>query len=221
MEKIKLRPIADLVLHNDHQVIVLNKPNGLATMSDKEGEKSLLSLAEIYAKQKLFPVHRIDQPTSGIVLFAKNKKSLAKLNADLQDGKMKKKYWAWVKGAPPAQGELIDFLWRDGKLKKAKVVEKSHSKAKEAKLTFTLMQSTVHYALLEVKLITGRFHQIRAQFSNQGWPIQGDEKYGAKRGNPDRSIALHARSLTFMHPTKGNKLTIHAPPPSGPLWDTL
>lgn len=220
-EIIKNFDIASMVVFKDNQLIAFNKPVGLASIKDNDNEKSLHELAEIYCQKNLFIVNRLDRPASGVVLFTKNKKALAFLNKQFSSRSVVKEYYAWVKGVPESQAKLVDFLIRNGKTKKAFVSSEKNPKAKKAILEYSTIHKLDHYTLLKVLLHTGRFHQIRAQLSHRGHPIYGDQKYGAKRGNLDRSIALHARSLNFEHPTKATKITIEAPLPPGPLWKTL
>ncbi|NNE29531.1 MAG: RluA family pseudouridine synthase [Saprospiraceae bacterium] len=218
MEVTEQQPISEMILFKDHQLVICNKPPGLSSAPKKTEEKTMQDLAEVYSKQKLFLVHRIDQPSSGVLVFAKTKKAADSVGQQFQKKKIQKEYWAWVKGTPPDTGNLKDFMVRDPASQKARIVDQEFKGAKEGTLSFSKKMFTDHYSLLEIKIQTGRFHQIRAQLSKQGWPIQGDVKYGARRGNKDRSIALHARSISFLHPTKGERIQIVAPPPKSSLW---
>ncbi len=213
--------IIDLILHKDNQTIALNKPSGILVQSgEKAGEdKTLMQLAEIYCKHPLGLVHRLDRPASGVCIFAKNKKALTFLNQQMQDRKVEKKYWAVVpKGEIKEEDTLIHYLKRNGKSKKAEVEKTEKPLYKKAELNYKKIGEIDNYILLEVELITGRFHQIRAQLSAIGFPIKGDVKYGSRRGNKDRSIHLHARSISFLHPASREKILIEAPTPNDSIW---
>ncbi len=220
MEKLDFS-ISDLIVYKDNQIIVFNKPSGMLTLSDEADDKSLVDFAEIYCKHKVFAIHRLDRPASGLVVFAKNKKALTFLTDQLEKRTVAKKYLAWVSPTPnPKEKELVHFLKRNGKVKKAFCSDNQVPGSKEAKLSYKTVFESDNYCLLEVDLITGRFHQIRAQLSTNGTPIKGDVKYGARRSNPDRSIDLHARSITFIHPTNLTEQTIVASVPDNPLWNS-
>lgn len=212
--------IGDYVLYKNNQLIAVNKPPGIGVQSDKTGDVSLQNLVEIYCKHQVHLIHRIDRPASGVVLFAKNKRGLAALNEQFRDGSVSKQYWTVVKNAPEKpDGELTHLLMKKGTTNRTKVVDAKAKNGREAKLKYTTLASSDIYHLLEIDLLTGRHHQIRAQLSAIGSPIKGDVKYGFKRGNKDRSIHLHAHSLTFKHPVSGEKTEVIAPLPAGdPLW---
>jgi 23S rRNA pseudouridine1911/1915/1917 synthase len=164
-------------------------------------------------------VHRIDRPVSGAVVFARTSKGLARLNAMLQKRELKKKYWAVVKNQPPEQQQtLVHFLQKNEKQNKSYPVTEGSSNSKRAELQYTHLCSSKDYHLLEIELITGRHHQVRAQLAAIGCPIKGDLKYGFDRSNPDGSIHLHARELSFIHPVSGEEITITAPLPDDNLW---
>jgi 23S rRNA pseudouridine1911/1915/1917 synthase len=189
---------------------------------DKTGAKSLLELGEIYSKSTIYPIHRIDRPASGVVLFAKSKKGLARLNAQFQNKSIKKTYLAIVKNKPAAsEGELKHYLRKNGKTNKSHVFEEAVKGAKEAILNYKVIGSTDNYHLLEVGLETGRHHQIRAQLAAIGSPIKGDVKYGARRSNKNRSIHLHAWKLAFQHPVTLETVELVAPLPDDVLWNVL
>lgn len=211
--------ISDWVLYKDNQIIVFNKPAGMLTQSGEEGEKCLIDFAQIYCKHIVYPLHRLDRPVAGLVIFAKNKKALHFLNMQLEERAIKKKYLAWVNPPPEKDnGTLKHYLKRSGNLKKAFVETSPKAGFKEAILNYKTIFQASNYTLLEIELITGRFHQIRAQLGKIGSPIKGDVKYGARRSNPDRTIDLLAREITFKHPTNLEMMTLTAPIPDQPLW---
>ena len=216
------------VLHEDNHLIVVNKRPGDIVQGDKTGDLPLSEVVKEYLKIKynkpgnvyLGVVHRLDRPTSGIVLFAKTSKALPRLNKLFKEKDAKKTYWAIVKNAPPhSEGTLIHFMKRNPKQNKSYAHTKEVPDSKKAILEYHLLQKLNKYYLLEIDLHTGRHHQIRSQLSSIGSPIKGDLKYGFDRSNKDGSIHLHARKLSFMHPVKKEMINIVAPPPKDPLWD--
>jgi len=215
--------IGSLVIYKNNQFIAFNKPASIGVQPDKTSRKSLLDLAEIYTHSKLRVIHRIDQPATGVVLFAKNDKALAALNQQFQDRAISKKYLAVVGQLPPEkEGKLEHFLIKNSQLNKSFVTkDKTRKNAKKAVLTYKLIASSERYHLLEIDLQTGRHHQIRAQLSEIGCPIKGDVKYGFRRGNKDRSIHLHAWKLNFQHPVSGEQITLSADPPDDPVWNAM
>lgn len=212
--------ISDLILHNDHQVIALNKPAGVPSQDDKTGDKSLHTMAQAYSKRDLFVVHRIDRPCSGVVIFAKNKTAAAALGAQFEASTLDKFYLAVVpKGIDPPSGKLehnIDKV-ASGKVR----ANAPDGPGRPAMLTYKLLEDIDNYSLLEVQPHSGRLHQIRAQLGAVGFPIMGDVKYGARRGNRDRSVMLHARMIRFTHPTKGGDVIITASMPEQPVWQAF
>ena len=214
--------IGDLVLYKNNQLIAFNKPAGIAVQEDRTGDKALINLGEIYAKSTLFPLHRIDRPASGLVLFAKNKKAAGLLGEQFKAGTVKKTYLAVIKERPEKDKDrLIHFLRKDGRTNKSFVENSEHPNAKEAILEYNFLASTENYHLLEINLLSGRHHQIRAQLAAEGFPVKGDVKYGFRRKNKDRSIHLHAWKLSFDHPVSGIRETIIAPFPDDPVWQAL
>ncbi len=214
--------ISDWIIEKNNQFLVLNKIPGIPVQNDKTNDLSLLSLAQIYSKCTLFPVHRIDRPTSGLVLFAKTKGAIKSLNAQLSKRTIEKSYLAVVKNKPePTSGRLVHFLRKNGKTNKSMVVEQGEKGAQEAILEYKLVGSIENYHLLEIKLITGRHHQIRAQFGHLNNPIRGDVKYGFRRSNKDRSIHLHAWKMSFNHPVTGKKINLEAPIPDENIWNAF
>jgi 23S rRNA pseudouridine1911/1915/1917 synthase len=214
--------ITESVLYKNKQLIALNKPAGLPTQSDRSGDKALLDIAEIYTKSKLDLIHRLDRPATGIVLFAKNKKCLAILNDQFQNRKIKKTYLAVVKNHPPEkEGTLIHYMLKSQKKNRAFAHDEEKLNSKKAELTYKVIASIENYHLLEVNLVTGRHHQIRAQLAKIDCPIKGDERYGFRRGNKDRSIHLHAWKLEFRHPVTNDLEKLEAPIPDEVVWQAF
>ncbi|MBZ9729139.1 RluA family pseudouridine synthase [Salegentibacter sp. JZCK2] len=216
------------VLFEDNHIIVVNKRPGDIVQGDKTGDKPLSEVVKSYLKEKYYKpgdaylgvVHRLDRPTSGIVLFSKTSKALPRLNKLFQKKEAQKTYWAIVKNAPPQKcATLIHFLKRNPKQNKSYAHIKEVPDSKEAILEYRMLKELDNYFLLEVDLHTGRHHQIRSQLSAIGSPIKGDLKYGFDRSNKDASIHLHARELKFIHPVKKDEIHIIAPPPDEVLWN--
>jgi 23S rRNA pseudouridine1911/1915/1917 synthase len=216
------------ILYEDNHIIVLNKRVGDIVQGDITGDIPLSEHVKSYIKEKynkpgdvfLGVVHRLDRPTSGIVVFARTSKALVRLNKIFADRQAKKIYWAVVKNKPSLPKEtLVHWLKRNPKQNKSYAYPKEIKESKRAELDYKLIKSLQNYHLLEVVLKTGRHHQIRAQLAALKSPIKGDLKYGFDRSNKDGGIHLHARSLTFIHPVKQEEICIVAPPPSDPIWD--
>ena len=214
--------IGDLVLYKNNQLIAFNKPNGIGVQEDKTADKSLLQIGKIYCKSELYITHRIDRPASGIVLFAKTINGLRSINEQFRERTISKTYLAVVKNEPPKPADsLVHFLKKQGGKNKVVAVDESHKDAKKAILEYKVIGQSDNYHFLEITLLSGRHHQIRAQLSAINCPIKGDVKYGARRGNKDRSIHLHAWKLGFTHPTSFEKVTLEAPLPEDPVWNVL
>ena len=212
--------IGDWVIYKNNQLIAFNKPPGVPVQADKTGDKSLHQLGEIYCKSKLFLIHRIDRPASGIVIFAKNKKAVGVLNDQFKNRSVKKMYLAVVKNKPEEEEATIQhYLIKNQKANKSVVVDKETADSKKAELNYKLLGSSDNYYLLQLNLITGRHHQIRAQLAALKNPIKGDVKYGFRRSNKDRSIHLHAWQLEFKHPVSKESVQLIAEPPGDPVWD--
>lgn len=216
------------VLYEDNHIIVVNKRAGDIVQGDKTGDKPLSDVVKEYIAEKynkpgnvyLGVVHRLDRPTTGIVLFSKTSKALPRLNKLFAEKKAKKTYWALVKNTPPKhQDTLVDWLRKNPKNNKSTAFKKEVENSKKAILHYELIKALDNFNLLEVNLETGRHHQIRVQLSNIGCPIKGDLKYGFDRSNKDGSISLHARHLEFIHPVKKEPISITAPLPNDALWD--
>ncbi|MDR2816623.1 MAG: RluA family pseudouridine synthase [Proteiniphilum sp.] len=218
------------VLYEDNHIIIVNKAPGEIVQGDKTGDKPLSETVKEYLKEKYNKpgnvfcgvTHRLDRPTSGAVLFAKTGKALSRLNDMFRDGKVDKTYWAIVKDRPPKEEDrLTHYLVKNEKTNKSDAYATEKPYAKKAALHYRLIAASQNYYLLEVDLETGRHHQIRVQLAKIGCPIKGDLKYGAARSNPDGSISLHARSVSFVHPVSKEKVTVTAPVPEDNLWKSL
>ena len=219
--------ITNDILFEDNHLLIINKKPGILTQGDKTGDKSLIDLAKYYIKKKynkpgnvfIGLPHRIDRPTSGIVILSKTSKSLSRMSKLFKEKKIEKKYWAVVKHKiKNTEGKLIHFLKKNQKKNKSFVQKEKKDANLKAELNYRLIKKMENYFLYEIKLITGRHHQIRAQLSYIGSPIKGDIKYGFKRTNKDGGISLHSREINFIHPIKKNKIQIIAPTPNNDLW---
>ena len=214
--------ISDHIIYKNNQLIAFNKPSGIGVQPDQTTDKSLVDLASIYTQSKVHVVHRLDRPASGVVLFPKTTKSLQHLNEQFKQRQIKKHYLAIVANPPKEpSGTLKHFLKKLNKGNKSIALDQPEADAKEAILHYHLRASSERYHLLEIELVTGRHHQIRAQLAAIGSPIKGDVKYGFRRGNRDRSIHLHAWKLEFQHPVSLEKVCLSAPPPKDPVWDAM
>jgi 23S rRNA pseudouridine1911/1915/1917 synthase len=214
-----MKRISDLVLYKDHHVIALNKPAGLPAQQDKSGEKNAHQMAMAYAHRDLYLVHRLDQRVSGVLLFAKNKEAAAILSKQWNNETTQKIYLAIVPHADiPSHGRLNHFLTYNNKTNITTAHDKEVPGSDRAILDYKVLHHLENYMVLEIQLITGRKHQIRAQLAAMGIPIRGDIKYGSKRTNEDSSIDLHAYSLEFIHPSTKQSMKIVAPLPEGGLW---
>ena len=219
---IPMKKISSYVLYSNNQLIALNKPAGMPVQEDKVGDASLHRIAMAYCKKDLYLIHRIDRPSSGIVLFGKTKKAASQLSEQFKSRKVSKKYLAVVKNEGELKdGKLEHFLAHDKSNNKAIAVDEDMSEAQKAIMLFRTIDEIDRYRLLEVDLETGRHHQIRAQLGAIGFPIKGDVKYGFGRGNKDRSIHLHAWKLAFNHPVTGKREELVAPLPDDPAWQAF
>ena len=215
------------VLYEDNHIIIINKAAGEIVQGDKTGDKPLSEIVKEYLKEKYNKpgnvfcgvTHRLDRPTSGVVVFAKTSKALSRLNEMFRNDSVEKLYWAIVKNRPlRTEDVLIHYLIKNEKNNKSTAYNTEKPQAKKAVLHYKLISTSQNYNLLEVDLETGRHHQIRCQLSKIGCPIKGDLKYGADRSNPDGSISLHARYISFIHPVSKIKIEITAPVPDDNLW---
>ena len=218
------------ILHEDNHIIVINKRVGDIVQGDKTGDKPLSEVVKEYIKEKynkpgevfLGVVHRLDRPTTGIVVFARTSKALTRLNELFKNRETQKTYWAIVKNKPQKpEDKLVHFLKRNEKNNTSKAHINEVPESKIASLDYRIIKELTHYFALEINLHTGRHHQIRAQLSSIGSPIKGDLKYGFDRSNPDGGIHLHARQLIFIHPVSKESINIVAPAPEDSIWNAL
>ena len=217
------------VLFEDNHIIIVNKRAGDISQGDKTGDKPLSDVVKEYIKEKynkpgevfLGVVHRLDRPTSGIIIFARTSKALERLNKMLREKTIHKTYWAVVKNQPKKEKDsLINFLKKNPKNNKSTAYNKEIDGSKKAVLHYKTIKKLDNYSLLEIDLETGRHHQIRCQLANIGSPIKGDLKYGFKRSNKDGSIHLHARKINFIHPVSKKEVSVTAPLSKDPIWDS-
>lgn len=217
------------ILFEDNHLMIVNKPCGIAVQEDTTGDPALENLIKEYIKKRdakagnvfLGVVHRIDRPVSGAVILAKTSKALARLNEMVKKREIEKRYWAITERKPETeQGRLIHHIERDGKKNRSFAYSRPGKETKEAILDYELICVSKNFYLLEIGLITGRHHQIRAQLSKIGCPIRGDLKYGAARSNTSGGISLHSRSVQFVHPVSKQEIKVTAPVPSQDnLWE--
>lgn len=215
------------VLYEDNHLIAVNKRAGDITQGDKTGDEPLPEKVKRWIKEKYDKlgnvfcgvIHRLDRPTSGLVMFAKTSKGLSRMNILFKEKDVQKIYWAIVENAPENEsGTLMNYLKKNKQKNKSSVVNERTEGAKKAELDYRVIGRSDRYTLLEVLPKTGRHHQIRTQLSKIGCIIKGDLKYGAMRSNKDGSICLHARAISFIHPVKKELVQITAPVPQDPLW---
>lgn len=219
------------VLYEDNHIIAVSKTCNEIVQGDKTGDEPLSETVKAYIKTKynkpgevfLGVTHRLDRPTSGVVLFARTSKALARLNNMFKSHEqIRKTYWAIVEHAPKdPEGRLVHYLVRNEKLNKSFIASSKSESAKQAILSYRTLAQGERYTLLEINLETGRHHQIRCQLAAIGCVIKGDLKYGAKRSNPDGGICLHARKVEFVHPVSKQDISIVAPVPDDNLWHAL
>jgi 23S rRNA pseudouridine1911/1915/1917 synthase len=218
------------VLYEDNHIIIVNKRVGDIVQGDKTGDKPLSDVVKEYLKEKynkpgdvfLGVVHRLDRPTTGIVIFARTSKALPRLNELFKNRETQKTYWAIVKNKPTEDAAtLVHYLKRNEKNNTSKAHTKEVPESKLASLDYQIIAVLNNYYALEINLHTGRHHQIRAQLAAIGSPIKGDLKYGFDRSNPDGGIHLHARRLQFIHPVSKTLLDITAPVPEDGIWNAI
>ena len=219
--------LASNVLLEDNHLLLVNKPPSEIVQGDKTGDIPLSEKYKHFLKKKhnkpgsvfLGVTHRIDRPTSGVVIFAKTGKALSRMNSMLQQHEVSKFYWAVVGHKPEkAQGRVAHHLVRNPQKNKSYAFNEPQKNSKKAEMIYRVLGSSDRYHLLEVEIITGRHHQIRSQLAAMGSPVKGDIKYGFHTTNKDASIHLHARKVEFQHPVKDEKITIVAPVPNEKLW---
>ena len=218
------------IIYEDNHLLVVNKPPGMLVQGDHTGDPSLVDHAKNYIKKKYHKPgnvyiglpHRIDRPTSGIVVLAKTSKALSRLNKQFSSRETEKIYWAIVKKPLTNDAaELIHYLKKNQKKNKSFAYDKAIPEAKKAVLSFKKVAELKNYIGLSIDLSTGRHHQIRCQLATIGNPIKGDLKYGFPRSNPDGSIHLHARNMALLHPVKKEKMSFQADVPDDVLWKEM
>ncbi len=219
---------SERILYIDNHLIAVNKLPGELVQGDETGDRTLADDVKEYLKVTfgkpgnvyLGIPHRLDRPTSGIVVYCRTDKALSRMTALFRTSDVKKTYWAIVDRKPEREeGELVHYITRDSVQNRSIASSKERKGSKIAKLSYRLLASSDNYHLLEIDLHTGRHHQIRAQLAAIGVHIKGDLKYGAARSNPDGGICLHARRVSFIHPVKKERVTIVADPPHTSLWE--
>ncbi|HBG42089.1 MAG TPA: RNA pseudouridine synthase, partial [Porphyromonadaceae bacterium] len=215
------------ILYEDNHIIIVNKAPSEIVQGDKTGDTPLSDIVKSYLKEKYNKpgnvfcgvTHRLDRPTSGVVVFAKTSKALSRLNDMFRNGEVGKTYWAIVKNQPPKDEDtLTHYLVKNEKNNKSVFYDTEKLHAKKAVLHYKVIARSDNYFLLEVQLETGRHHQIRVQLSAIGCPVKGDLKYGSPRSNRDGSISLHARRIAFVHPVSQENIAVTAPVPDDTLW---
>ena len=218
------------VVYEDNHIIIVNKQSGEIVQGDKTGDTPLSDIVKQYIKEKynkpgnvfLGVVHRLDRPVSGLVVFAKTSKALSRINEMFRTGDVHKTYWAIVKKNDIApEATLTDWLTRNERQNKSYAHNREVPGAKKAVLSYKVRSMSDNYMLLEVRLMTGRHHQIRCQLAHMGCPIKGDLKYGSPRSNPDGSISLMSRRVEFVHPVSKETIAVEAPVPDDRLWQAL
>ncbi|MGN0906297.1 MAG: RluA family pseudouridine synthase [Bullifex sp.] len=221
-------PVKDRILYEDNHLIIVNKLPGELVQGDETGDRTLADDVKEYLRVTynkpgnvyLGIPHRLDRPTSGIVVYTKTEKALVRLNEAFRGSGVKKTYWAVVDNMPnKPESTLVHYIVRNSANNKSVAYPKEIKGSKPARLDYKLIGSSDKYHLLEIALHTGRHHQIRAQLAAIGLHIKGDLKYGFPRSNPDGGIHLHARKIVFIHPVKKEEVTVVAPPPHDPVWD--
>lgn len=216
------KEIQNSIIYQDESFLIANKPSTFASQKDTSKDASFQEILQQFASKSLFVVHRLDRPTSGAIVYAKKKRAAAYYNELSKNNLLKKNYIAAVKNRPSKDsGTLINFLRHDQQTRKSIVSDSNDKKAKKATLDYKVIDATDHYTILEIKLISGRFHQIRAQLAHIGSPIKGDVKYGARRANKDRSIHLHALGIEFPLQYNDEVIRIIAGLPVEPLWAAI
>jgi 23S rRNA pseudouridine1911/1915/1917 synthase len=218
------------VLFEDNHLLIVNKAAGMLVQGDATGDTSLVEWGKQYIAEKyskpgavfLGVVHRLDRPVSGVVVLARTSKALERMNAQFRDKLTQKVYWALVRNKPPKDEDvLVHWLIKDEQKNKTTFFTKETKGALRSELSYKILTAVDNHWLLEVKPVTGRPHQIRVQLSSMHCPIRGDVKYGYLEANGDASINLHARSLSFLHPVKKEKLYVEAPLPDETYWNKV
>jgi len=214
-------------LYEDNHLLALNKNPGQLVQADRSGDACLLDMVKAYIKTRdskpgevfLGLPHRLDRSTSGVIVLAKTSKALGRLNASFRERNCRKIYWAITESAPrKPEDELVHWLKKDGHANMARIVEAGSIGAKEARLRYRLLGASKRCFLVEIEMLSGRHHQIRAQMAAISCPIKGDIKYGAKKSNLGGELCLHSHLIEIAHPTRVAALSIAAPPPDKPPW---
>jgi len=215
------------ILFEDNHLIIINKRCGVLVQGDKTGDIPLIEIVKKYLKNKydkkgnvfLGLVNRIDRPTSGIVIFAKTSKALSRMNEKLKERQIRKLYWLFISNKFKSnEGKLEGWFKKNKKINKSFYSSKEINNSKHGLLNYRKIETLKKYSKIEVDLITGRHHQIRCSFSEIGFPILGDLKYGSQRSNKDGGIYLHSREVYFTHPVSKEEINIKAEPPRSGLW---
>lgn len=210
-----------IILYEDNHIVVVVKPQNIPSQADSSGDKDMLSLVKQYIKEKynkegeafIGLVHRLDRPTGGIMVFARNSKSASRLSEQIKNNQMGKVYYAVTTKVPQERsGSLINYLKKDEKDNIVKIVPQGEKGVKKAELRYRVLQTEKELALVEVKLVTGRSHQIRVQFAGINAPLYGDNKYGKDKNKRSSNLGLWAGRLEFYHPTTKQKMTFACPP---------
>ncbi len=218
------------VVYEDNHIIIVNKRSGEIVQGDKTGDTPLSDTVKAYLKEKynkpgnvfVGVVHRLDRPVGGLVVFARTSKALSRLNEMFRTGNVHKTYWAITRNKPANdEGELVHWLVRNEKQNKSYAYDHEVPQSKKAVLRYRVIGHNDNYFLIEVKLLTGRHHQIRCQLAAMGCPIKGDLKYGARRSNPDGSISLLSRHVDFVHPVSKQTISVDAPLPDDNVWKSF
>ncbi len=218
------------VLYEDNHIIIVSKTVNEIVQGDKTGDVTLLDTVKAYIKEKynkpgevfLGLTHRLDRPTSGIVIFARTSKALSRMNELFRKGEVHKTYWAITAKRPPEdEGTLRNMVYKNEKQNKSYLAHPGTNDAKEAVLNYRIISVSDRYYLWEIDLLTGRHHQIRCQLSAIGCPVRGDLKYGYPRNNPDGGLSLHARRVTFEHPVSHIQIDVTAPVPQEKMWQVF
>jgi len=215
------------ILFEDNHLIIINKKPGILVQADITGDTSLIEITKNYIKNKydkkgnvfLGLVNRIDRPTSGIVIFTKTSKALSRMNEIFRNREIQKIYWLIISNKFASNdGKIEGWFRKNQKQNKSYFFESEVTNSKFGSLSYKKIKNLDNYCLVEVELITGRHHQIRCSFSELGYPIQGDLKYGSKRSNKDGGIYLHSRRVEFIHPVSKNEISLKADTPKTGLW---
>ncbi len=218
------------VVYEDNHIIIVNKRSGEIVQGDKTGDTTLADTVKAYLKEKynkpgnvfVGVVHRLDRPVGGLVVLARTSKALSRLNEMFRTGNVHKTYWAITRNKPAEdEGELVHWLVRNEKQNKSYAYDREVPQSKRAVLRYKVIGRNDNYFLLEVKLLTGRHHQIRCQLAAIGCPIKGDLKYGARRSNPDGSISLLSRHVEFVHPVSKQTISVDAALPDDTVWKSF